>query len=239
MALRSQGWDCYELLQAEPFARELWPREPQNRHTWSSFHGSIKQGPTSEHFSSCFFGLGGRVGIVWNRDGSSTLLVLRAKWTQETRSRSVSDCSCLQVQVQAGGSTPKIVAAKPKVHLTCSISIPPSTWLKLWAVQGFEFGLSFWFALSWEASNSSSIIIIVCSDVKVIHFTHRYKSLWWILFIMFVNPQRPFYRTRVWCSILGVRTSLRSLAGSSWIESETMPKIEDSYIMEIALDSVW
>ena len=36
-----------------------------------------------------------------------------------------------QVQLQAGGSTPKIVPVKPKVYLTCSLRLPPSHLVKL------------------------------------------------------------------------------------------------------------
>ncbi|CAK9003765.1 unnamed protein product [Durusdinium trenchii] len=36
-----------------------------------------------------------------------------------------------KVQVQAGGSTPKVMPTKPKVYLTASVQIPPLTWVKL------------------------------------------------------------------------------------------------------------
>ena len=37
----------------------------------------------------------------------------------------------LQVVIQAGGTTPKVMPAKPKFYLTCNISLSPSSWVKL------------------------------------------------------------------------------------------------------------
>lgn len=36
-----------------------------------------------------------------------------------------------QVQIQAGGSTPKVVPLKPKFYLTSSVRLAPSTFVKL------------------------------------------------------------------------------------------------------------
>ena len=48
----------------------------------------------------------------------------------------VSTFAACQVQIQAGGSTPKIRPVKPKFYLMGCVAIKPSQWVKLW---------SFWF----------------------------------------------------------------------------------------------
>ncbi len=86
------------------------------------------------------------------------------------------------------------------------------------------------FDLYWKASVSSSTSVMLWCKMWIHNFTHQRHKVWWIL-LMFL--QGPFYGTHGRISILGVRMSLRSLAGSSSIESGTMPKIEHSIFLEL------